>query len=272
MFHFSKHWIIVLMLCMTAILANAQKLHMFIVADDMDQGIGSSYDFGRMQSVAQDVATKSGLSLVPYYCKKSQTTSEQLVSKLVNLNCGSDDVVWFYYSGHGFNDGGTFTAFTLPDGVKRFKMETVENKIKSKNPRLAIIMYDACNWISGSSNGVIANRLETSEASCKKLFRNSSGIIKVASNTAGERKFSYGNSSTGGFFTSAFVESLSETDGDWNRLLASTKMQTQTKASAFNREQIPYCILTVNQNPSIAPPPNSNNISGTPDEPGGADF
>jgi lipopolysaccharide biosynthesis protein len=78
-----------------------------------------------------------------------------------------------------------------------------------------------------------------------------------------------GNSSTGGFFTSAFVEALSETDGDWNRLLSNTKMQTQAKANAANRTQIPYYTLGVNQNqnPTITTPP-----TFTPDEPGGADF
>jgi hypothetical protein len=261
-------------LCMAATLMYAQKLHMFIVADDIDQSIGSTYDFGRMQSVAQDVATKSGLSLVPYYCKKSQTSSEQLVSKLANLTCSSDDVVWFYYSGHGFNpnDGTLFTAFMLPDGVNRFKMDVVESKIKSKNPRLAIIMYDACNWTSGPLRGDIANRIGIQEARCQQLFRNTSGVIKVASNTAGERKYSYGNNTSGGLFTTAFVSALTETDGDWNRLLSYTKSQTQVKANAFRKEQIPYYILNVNQNPSVPPPSNPNNISGTPDVAGGSDF
>ncbi len=268
MLNCTKQWMMVFAVCMATTLMYGQRLHMFIVCDDTDSQIGSGYDYDRMQSVAQDVATKSGLSLVPYYCKKSQTTSEQLVNKLANLACSSDDVVWFYYSGHGFNDGGMFTAFTLPDGVNRFRMETVESKIKSKNPRLAIIMYDACNHIFNSSQGMIANRLGTSEASCKKLFRNSSGVIKIASNTAGERKFSYGNSSSGGFFTSAFVEALSETDGDWNRLLSNTKTQTQTKANAANRTQIPYYTLSVNQNQNQNPTP----PTFTPDEPGGADF
>jgi Caspase domain len=274
MFHFSKHWIIVLMLCMTAILANAQKLHMFIITDDTDSQIGSGYDFGRMQLLAQDVATKSSLSLVPYYYKKSQTTSEQLVSKLNNLTCSSDDVVWFYYTGHGFNpnDGSAFTAFVMPDRINRFKMDVIEGKIQSKNPRLSIIMYDACNYTSGSNNGSIANRISIDEARCRQLFRKNSGIIKVASNTAGEGKYSYGNNTNGGIFTSAFIAALNETDGEWQNLLSSTKSQTQAKAKDFNREQIPYYILNLKQNSSIAPPPNSNNISGTPDEPGGADF
>jgi hypothetical protein len=50
--------------------------------------------------------------------------------------------------------------------------------------------------------------------------------------------------------------------------LSNTKNQTQAKAKEFNREQIPYYVLNLNQNPSIISPP----ISNTPDEPSGSDF
>jgi hypothetical protein len=193
-------------------LAEAQTLHAFIVSDDTDPKIGAVVDAPHMEAQMQKIAEQAGLTLSLKSFKKSQTSAATMTAAVKNLICTDQDVVFFYYTGHGANaENSNFPLFLL-DNTK-YSMDWVEEKIKAKNPRLFIALYDACNYTStppppGSG---LASRVVNplaKQANYQKLFKYTSGSIKIASNTKGYKKWSYGDEVDGGIFTRNFTDVL----------------------------------------------------------------
>jgi hypothetical protein len=245
-----KHKLIILLVLLATQL-HAQTLHMFIVGDDEDKRIGSSIDLNRLNRYASDIASKASLSLKLYEFRKSRHTDAQVQRALENLRCNSQDAVWFYYSGHGYNNNESdFTSFTLSRDTE-ISMEYVSNQINVQKPRFSLVMFDACNFRSArstsSGSAFAAARTMPSTEKCKQLFRNAKGKIIFASNTAGENKYSYGNNQEGGFFTRSFLEALSVANNSWAAVIEYTKNQTISLANSIRVEQIPVARIALEQ-------------------------
>jgi Caspase domain len=250
----------------------AANLDLFIVQDDTDPGIGAVVDFRKVQDNAKYIAEITGLTYRVHAYTKTELKNnpEKLSTDIRAFTCGTDDVVWFYYSGHGFNEenGSRFGAFSVDS--KKFSADKVESVFTSKNPRLLLVMYDACNW-THTVGYTLASRPPGSalEEGLKRLFIYSKGTVKVASNTAGYRKFSYGDAVYGGLFTRTFSSTLMEmamtNNCTWEGVLQSTKNTVQSASvRSPEKEQVPYYEANVRylQQP-ITPP------VGTPDAPSG---
>jgi Caspase domain len=218
----------------------AAKLHTFIVADE-SPGIGSMVDYETMQKCVENIATQSGLTPVPPQCfKKADKNAKVLKAKLESLTCGSDDAVFFYYSGHGFNaQGSEFTSFQFDE--LQFSMDYVTEQLSQHKPRLLVVMYDACNFIPGDRAISTHSNLAARSERLKTLFRNSAGTVKIASNTAGVGKFSIGFTDDGGLFTNAFYAALENAPGNsWESVLTHAKTTTTEFARKWRKEQIPF--------------------------------
>lgn len=232
------------------------SLHMFIIADTDDTTIGAIADFPKMQQEAQRIARLSKLKLKEHYHEKKNISASSLIKKIKELQVGADDVIWFYYTGHGFNskDGlGKFPGFALDN--TQFSLEWVHKTFSKKNARLVISMFDCCNWKAekrtNSSEGILLD--SPKRQNYFALFRESQGSIKIASNTSGYKKYSYGNSDYGGFFSIAFRDVLDNqlkgkyNDCTWNNLLQESKDLTKKRVSQLdgNKEQIPYYEINI---------------------------
>lgn len=229
---------------------NSPKLHMFIVGDVKNDELGSAKDVQKIEKKAEKIAEQSGMELSLQSYVKTDLSNNDFISKVDAIECGKDDVIWFYYSGHGFNSitgSGSFSAFGI--GESGFSLEVIHAQLMGKGARLVITMLDACNYLTTeeklSNEGVwIGDNRKNYFA----LFRESAGSIKISSNRAGYRQYSFSSPDTGGLFTSAFLSAL---DGEimwesyencsWKNLLKNAKETTQKSAVKYEEfNQTPY--------------------------------
>lgn len=231
-------------------------LHIFIIADTEDKTIGAIKDYPAMQAQVREIASMTHMNIQEYFYEKKGITGEFLKNKIQNLSCKPNDVIWFYYTGHGFNaeaGSGQFPGFEL-DGTN-FAQERVHQKLSQKGARLVITMYDCCNWHGKRPQHT--GRKILLDAPLREnyfaLFREAVGDVKVASNTAGFQKYSYGNPDHGGLFSETFRQVLdsqlkgSYEDCTWERLLSKTRRITSKRAANLEspREQTPYYELNI---------------------------
>lgn len=256
----------------------AQTLHAIVVMDDVDRSIGAAADGPKMQSRFEDIAQQAGMTLNLSFLKKSELerNQEPLSAAIEGFSCNPLDAVFFYYTGHGVDKSEGFSTNRYPVfriGRTAYAMEEVDEALKAKNPRLRIIMYDACNWRGSTPPPPLAARNPLmKKVNYQKLFKNASGYVRVASNTYGQNGWSYGESVNGGVFTRNFLASLDEavmSDDQfctWEAILNAAKNTTQTLTARDERgnarsPQIPDFEQVV-QYKATGP---SERLHGTPD-------
>lgn len=268
------HTLILLILLILGISgAEAQTLHAIIFANTKcpgnprnpkDNGIGPSVtaDFQRMniefKTMANFIGYKADIQV--YKDTQSQFCREKLDAALDNLTCGKDDIVFFYYSGHGARpEGSTTDQFPHMHLVvdpyharwnpsHYYPLSKVLTRIKAKNPRLTIVFGDLCNRPSPDvpSKELPAMRGATkmSQAPCdfyRDLFLSVKGHIITASSKPNETSAAYSN---GGAYTIGFSEALQtmvseNMKPDWETLLEGSKRLTYAMSSRNGSPQTP---------------------------------
>lgn len=233
----------------------AAKLHLLLVANTNDPTIGSTC------IIDKDATLKTFGEIAEYMKIPFESTviygknySKQNVDNAVNaLNPGNNDIVIFYYSGHGFSDmkdGYTFPYMDLRTkdfepigGANAINVQDLYRTIKSKGARLNLVLSDCCNSdpsltnnISSGMASLRSSSLGWSMQKCQELFLNKqpTSILMTA---AAKGEVSAGNNAFGGFFTFNFRETLQKNLGlfgqfaTWEQLLKTAKTQTITKAN-----------------------------------------
>jgi len=183
-------------------------LHAIIVADTDDPNIGKSVevDLKRLENLVKEIANNTGLSLTGGSLFGDSFTKSNILTVVNDLSVGPDDVVWFYNSSHGFNSGGG----EWPDiyaGTSGIPLNNIADIIKSKNPRLSIVMADVCNK-SLNRAGYDSSRAGGKAENYKELFLKYKGTIIASSSIKGQ--YSWGNAQMGGLFTNAFLGELGQ--------------------------------------------------------------
>jgi hypothetical protein len=199
----------------------AANLHAFIVCDTHADNIEKSVqaDYRRI------------LNEIKYICKLTKlkpkiktftgyNVDSDFVNKLDSLNVKPDDVIIFYWSGHGKrfdfqeNPWPVFD-FTYDDIV--VSQYTITQLLMDKHPRLILSIADCCNDYLGKSLILESRKISNSKKNnYRKLFLDSSGTYIATAALPGE--FSFGLNRTirewnlppGGYYTTAFLEVLDE--------------------------------------------------------------
>lgn len=129
----------------------------------------------------------------------SKTSPENCKNIINDFDCSSEDIVVFYYVGHGTENTGT-SKFPLmlmaqTDVNKFIPHDWVHNKLKSNNPRLTVTISMCCNARQGapgriapsfSANYGNAYIDQAMSESIKKMFLNYKGDIKITSASPAE--------------------------------------------------------------------------------------
>ncbi|MDM8560353.1 LamG-like jellyroll fold domain-containing protein [Candidatus Parabeggiatoa sp. HSG14] len=128
------------------------------------------------------------------------------------------DVVFFYYSGHGFrtkNKPSRWPYMVLSGNYaeeEAVSLDDVIQEIRDKSPRFFIVMADSCNNVEDireeeisifAKAGVITSKYIKN---LKKIFEESKGFIIASASI--QTKKAYGSKETGGFFTRQFLNVL----------------------------------------------------------------
>jgi len=216
------------------------KLHLVVVADTNDPKIGSSVrqDLDDVSNLFRKAAREVGIKYQINKLYGDTFDKNSIMSKINSLGIKSNDVVIFYYSGHGYNDtrsSNRFPNMSL-DGVD-LGLESMHQYIKSKGARLNITVGDLCNSIPRSRDGTKSDEQIPFKSGflfdsdkLKRLFMYSRGSLISTSSSKGEWSFCMTNSNGSmgnGHFTSAFINSfakeaskVNDNNGSWRTMFS----------------------------------------------------
>ncbi|MBN1534033.1 MAG: caspase family protein [Spirochaetes bacterium] len=233
---------------LAALPVQSQTIHAILVGDTVDPNIGrgDKLDLDLMRGLLQETSRLTGASLKMKVFDSSIIRSE-IMNAVTGLNPGSDDTVVFFYTGHGYRMSSfrnKWPAMSLKGnygGSAGLDLKWAYDTLKKKNPRLLIVMADACN--STVPIGSIDTHMsvaygEGNPAAYRKLFLQDKGGILASSSVPGQYSYS---GTTGSQFTVQFMSSikseLSSSNPTWKGIM--------TKASQpimGGRQQPQYAI------------------------------
>jgi hypothetical protein len=236
--------------------ATAAKLHLvlFINTDIPDIGQSCAVDQRVMETEFREISKAVGLPFQKYVLNGDKFTKANAEKILRDLEVGKNDVVLFYYSGHGFRWSNQtdrypqldmrYSEYTPLSDKTSLALSDVYRIISSKGGRLNIILSDCCNSDIGrnqmTSTTFMASRaFQGAEIEkLKTLFLKSSGTMIITGSSPGEYSWCNVN---GGFFTLSFIQSLKEEIGymrngapSWEHIAQNAVKSTQYKAKNCN--------------------------------------
>jgi hypothetical protein len=156
----------------------------------------------------------------------------------MNETIHPDDVVFFYYTGHGLRTDKSQTIWPsiyLPAKQEMIDVHDLVNTMITRPASLYITIADCCNNVvhdthssDGFSPPLFAKSQPLSRSAYKKLFLKSRGLIIASGSVPGKRSWC---TQKGGVFTNAFLTSLRHELGavnpSWNHILTQSKMLCQ---------------------------------------------
>jgi hypothetical protein len=202
------------------------KMHLLIVANTDDPAIGKSsrQDMFNISGYFTNLAEALG---IPIERKTiwGRSFSKKAVEDLIkNLKPGPDDIVIFYYTGHGFRrpeDTGNFPHMVLSNNYtmqtllkQSLAVEDIYRQIVSKGAKLNLVITDCCNekieTPPPTGNEILTTKsigLPVNIDNCRALFF-PSRKTSILVTSADIDQLASGNPNIGGFFSWHFRASL----------------------------------------------------------------
>lgn len=263
-----KQLIITVFMMFYVVCSVGQTLHAIVFADTNDKNVGDCdyQDYLNMSMEVNTIASAIGMQMKPYFYKDTDCSNSNLRKVLANLHTDKDDVVIFYYSGHGARssyDSSKYPQMCLASNYDSdfYPLEGVLNQLKKQNARLKIVIGDCCNSVvQGVSPKDIMEKGATVLTkdpvnSYRNLFFGNEGLIIVSSSQSGETSaavcYSDGRPA-GGAFTISLLNVMQSVvkkglDASWEDILATTRDLTKE-----SRNHTP--VYDVALKPLVVPP------------------
>lgn len=249
------------------------KLYLLFVANvtDKEIGIGDRKNMNEAISFFGKVKEFLGISAFIYDTITGANFNRQTVlNKINNLTPGPNDIVIFYYSGHGYRkpkDGWPGPYIDLRDLVldrnksyldNSLSTEEILGLIRKKGARLNLIISESCNDIVTSTNPIAQEPPGTgkkggfginwSTKNCRDLFLNAKPTTILAY-AASPYQLAVSNPDFGGYFSTFFRNAIeanlgySKTNVNWDDIISLTRRQTEEMASRTwcNKEKTIKC-------------------------------
>ncbi|UCD28893.1 MAG: caspase family protein [Planctomycetota bacterium] len=254
----------VVVLLLSASLGHGADLHFIVFADTTDTTIGTVVDVNNAQTWAQRIADNTGLNLQFQSLTGSSLTAHNARYKLNRLDTNADDVIYFFYSGHGANSGTSqwpVLTFDFDSAEPYIFFDEVVELLEPKNARLQIIIADCCNNYPdqvGRPLPVYVPRPGTplEEENFKSLFLENQGRILACGSKPGQ--FSLGAEEAGGLFVMMFMNAFvtlaqSQQNLTWNEIFTKTAADTTAEAALYDTKQEPQYLIDFEQVLSSTP-------------------
>lgn len=235
------------------------RIFLLVVANTNDPVIGSScnMDMNRIVQTFQDLADFLDIKFYPTTIFGNSYNKLNVENAILNLKPASNDIVVFYYSGHGFrkkekpNPAKPYSRYPFLDfrskpgedyNLLSLNIEDIFNKIKRKGARLNLVLSDCCNNLPESTNSegdpipkTRGSGLDWVEDNCRTLFLNPKRQSVLAT-AADVGQLASSNNKFGGFFSYFFKTSMEthfstlKTNVSWELVLEEAVRQTDHKA------------------------------------------
>lgn len=250
--------------------SSSGTLHAIIVADTLNLGfdwlprdpksirtdIGTTEDSKLIREFVNNVQKATGLRLSVKTIDDSGFNDKNVINAINNIVAKPDDIIFFYYTGHGINRG-QHRNQKLPNlvlsGIEsdQLSLDSIASTILSKNARLSIVLADACNNFipTGSAKGMdTLEQVDFNSDGYQKLFAVRGSIVGTASEMG---QTASGEDKKGGYFTRHFLREFNEaasTNPNWmvleKKITQRVKVERGGTLQEVNPEQKP--ILSVN--------------------------
>lgn len=239
-------------------LSSAEKtttLHLVIVANTNDPDIGTTcmLDKDRTLKIFTDLAEFMKIKLNAQTIFGNDYNIQNVRNTLSLLKPSPQDIVIFYYSGHGFSNNDKYQYPYISLRSKSFQsleensinIEEIYDLVKQKGARVSLVISDCCNTLPETQAAVSGEVALTRNSSlgwslnnCLQLFLPSAPVA-ILMTAAKKGEMSAGNNSYGGFFTYNFRTSLLNflspthefTGVSWTKLVDEAQAQTIKKAN-----------------------------------------
>lgn len=248
---------IIVILSTFSFATQAANLIAFIASDTLDESIGTSVnlDFEHIRTEMKNVANYTGLNLKEILMKDRANTTKTFLQNLKSLRANNDDVIVFYYAGHGYR---TYSKGDSPwpnlvftqeakHQHKGIEYDYVIHTLMEKQPRLLLTIADVCNSFTSRAPPIVTKKamatapnIERIRANYKHLYLDEVGMINVTSAKMGE--LATGNYEDGGAFTKAFLDSLkNETENasvaSWHTILERASAKVTQDSIGWAKEE-----------------------------------
>lgn len=254
-----NNFILQLFICLILGFTNTLKasdLHVILITDLKAHRIeaGMKKDLERLQKTTRSIAKNTGLNLKEKLFVGKKTDPQALFAHLRALDAHADDVILFYFSGHGFrtdpNPENKWPILAFEKAEVGIQFEEIATFLQKKGARLTLLFADCCNHeITSKKQAKPEPRIliksvtkELKRGYCK-LFLESSGILIVTSAKPGE--FSYTNNVEGSLYTIALIKAIKETvklpfeNIKWSTIIEDAKTKLAKVTVESNVEQHP---------------------------------
>jgi hypothetical protein len=237
------------------------KLYLLFVCNDNDPLIGTADRKAMHEAINlfRKIKEFLGIGDFIYDTVTGRNFNKETVLKKINtfLTPGPNDIVVFYYAGHGFRyrkDNRPGPYIDLRDLVKdqflkyqdnSLSTEDIKDMIRKKGARLNLIISESCNDTITKTNPMVKEPpmagkkggfgMNWSTQNCRDLFLNAMPTTVLMA-AASPYQLAISNADFGGYFSTFFRNNLeihlgySKTNVKWEGIVEETKKQTETKA------------------------------------------
>jgi hypothetical protein len=246
-----------------ALSATEQNIKLFLLfvcnVTDTEIGVADRKAMTEAISLFRKVKEFLGISAFIYDTLTGTNFKKEVVLKKINtfLKPGPNDIVVFYYAGHGFrmpkdNRPGPYIDLRdlvrdkyLKYQVNSLSTEDIKDMIRKKGARLNLIISESCNDTITKTNPMVREPpmagkkgglgMNWSTQNCRDLFLNAmpTNVLIAA---ASPYQLAISNAEFGGYFSTFFRNNLeihmgySKTKVTWENIVDETKKQTEAKS------------------------------------------
>lgn len=236
------------------------KMFLLFVSNVTDPLIGTADRKGMNEAISLFGKIKDflGISTFVYDSITGADFKKEVVLKKINnfFTPGPNDIVIFYYAGHGFrmpkdNRPGPYIDLrdVVLDRTKRYQDNSLSTEdilvnIRKKGARLNLIISECCNDTITKTNPMVKEpaiagkkgfNMNWSTQNCRDLFLNAKPTTILAA-AASPYQLAISNPDFGGYFSTFFRNNLelymgyTKTNVKWENIFAQTSQQAETKS------------------------------------------
>ena len=249
--------------CQSAV--RAQNFHLLVFADTDDPGLSAPnlMNISYLTEVAETVCQSTGMKNRMVVYKGADFLASRCDQVLATFRPDPNDVVFFYFMGHGWNNAETEEPMLLfktqgqsPGIANSRNLKTVFEQLRRKGNRLTLAFGESCNSAindrsrAKKGSGAVMNVSDYNVDQLRNLFLASQGAILLHTCKRGQKSNS---SEDGGWFFTSFLDqfkrftarSYKQQPAQWEPLLLASANATAEYAREQGAVQEPvFRVLT----------------------------